>query len=113
HIRLIFVHLIKLFIEANSQAAPHWRGEIAGFHFEIVERYAPSMRQRIVMDELWRAAYEQSMQVYDGERQLLVAGLGVHSPFGLDDLISDRIDIFDLLRRLQPRSSSSALMTER
>ncbi len=66
HIRLVFLDLIKLFVEAGSEAPPHWRGEIVPFHSEIVGRYAPSMRQRIDVDELWRSAREQSLLAYEG-----------------------------------------------
>src|SRR2546428_5722022 len=53
HIRLLFLHLIKLVVETISEAAPHWRREIVAFHSEIIARYASSMRQRIDADELW------------------------------------------------------------
>src|SRR2546421_1622423 len=47
YLRLIFLHLIKLSVEETSEAAPHWRGEIIAFHSEMMDRYTPSMRQRI------------------------------------------------------------------
>jgi hypothetical protein len=59
HIRLIFVHLLKIVVAPESDTARHWRGEIVAFHSEMVGRYAPSMRQRIDIDELWRSAREQ------------------------------------------------------
>jgi hypothetical protein len=100
-IRLIFLHLIKLVVETESQAAPHWRSEIFAFHSEIVGRYAPSMRHRIDIEALWRSAREQSMLGYNGTHHHLVAGLPERSPFALDDLLAERIDIVGLVERLR------------
>lgn len=88
HIRLMFVHFIKLVVEADSESARRWRSEIVAIHFEIIGRYAPSMRQRIDIDEIWRSAHDQSMLGYEGAQQALVAGLPVRAPFALDDLIA-------------------------
>ena len=101
HIRLVFLHLIKLVVESGSEAAPHWRGEIIAFHSEIIGRYAPSMSQRIDVDELWRSAREQSLLAYEGAQQHLVAGLSEESAFSLDDLLAERIDSSGLVGRLR------------
>jgi hypothetical protein len=101
HLRLIFLHLMKLIAEAGSQAAHHWRGEIVGFHSEMVRRYSPSMRQRIDLDRLWRSAREQSMLAYAGAQEQAIAELPVQCPFGFDDLIAERIDGAILLQRLR------------
>lgn len=101
YLRLIFLHLIKLAMEADSQDASHWRSEIVGFHSEMIGRYAPSMRQRIDLDEIWRSAREQSMLAYDGTQQQRVADLCTKCPFSMDDFIAVRIDSFALLDRLR------------
>jgi len=100
HLRLIFLHLIKLAVETDAQAARHWRSEIVGFHSEMIAHYSPSMRQRINLDEIWRSAREQSMLAYEGAQQHLVAQLSMQCPFSLDDLIAEHIDSFALLERL-------------
>jgi len=100
HLQLIFAHLIKLFVEPEADAARHWRSEIYGFHSEIRRRYAPSMRQRIDLDDLWRSAREQSILAYEGAQRESVSGLAARCQFNLDDLISDRIDFSTLLDRL-------------
>lgn len=102
YVRLIFLHLIKLVVEAGAQAAPHWRSEIVGFHTDMIGRYAPSMRQRIDLDEIWRSAREQSMLAYEGAQQQIVAELSMRCPFSLDDLIAERIDGLALVQRLRP-----------
>jgi hypothetical protein len=106
HIRLIFLHLVKLVVEEGPEAAPHWRGEILAFHSEMIERYAPSMRQRIDIDAIWRSAREQSMLAYEGPQQHLVTGLPVRCPFTLDDLLAERIDSFGLVDRLRQANFS-------
>jgi hypothetical protein len=104
-IRLIFVHVIKLVVEADADTARHWRGEIVAFHSAIIGRYAPSMRQRIDLDELWRSAREQSMLAYEGAQQQVVAGLAAKPPFSLDELIAEKIETFELVKRLQVASA--------
>jgi hypothetical protein len=100
-IRLIFVHLIKLVAEPNAGAVRHWRGKIVSFHSEVKERYAPSMRQRIDVDVLWRSAREQSLLAREGAEQSRVAGLATSSPFTLDDLLHEAIDSVALVERLR------------
>ena len=104
--RLIFVHLIKLFVEPNSDAARHWRSEVFAFHSDMRRRYAPSMGQRIDMNELWRSAREQSLLGYDGTENQLVAGLPTQSPFNLDDLLGERIDSPGMVERLRQTAAS-------
>jgi hypothetical protein len=106
YIRQIFLHVMKLLVEPDSQAARHWRGEIAGFHSDMIRRYAPSMRQRIDLDEIWRSAREQSTLTYDGAQQQIVVALPVECPFNLNDLIAERIDGFALLERLRAAAIS-------
>jgi hypothetical protein len=103
HIRLIFVHLLKIVGASESDTARHWRGEIVAFHSETVGRYAPSMRQRIDIDELWRSAREQLLlDSEDTQEQLVVRLPGKKAPFALDELLAERIDGFELVKRLRP-----------
>ena len=99
-IRLIFLHLMKLFAEADSEAARHWRGEILAFHSEMLDRYAPSMCQRIDIDEIWSSARRQSMLAYEGSQERLLATLPADSPFALEDLLPERLDVSSLVQRV-------------
>jgi hypothetical protein len=101
YLRLILLHLMKLVAEAGSQAAHHWRGEIVGFHSDMIRRYSPSMRQRIDLDQLWLSAREQLMLAYDGAQEQAVADLPTECPISLDDLIAERIDSVALLESLR------------
>ena len=98
HIRLICLHLIKLVIEEGSEAVPHWQGEILAFHAEMIERYAPSMRQRIDLNAVWRSACEQSMLVYEKAQS---GALPANCPFTLDDLLGEHVDVVALVERLR------------
>jgi hypothetical protein len=104
HMRLIFVRLIKLRVEPDAETTRHWRGEIIAFHSEMRRRYSPSMRQRIDIDGIWRSAREQSMLAYEGGQQHLVTDLSLESPFSLDDLLAERMDVFGLVGGLRTRS---------
>jgi hypothetical protein len=105
YIRLIFVHFIKLVAEVNSHSAGHWRGEISAFQFQMKRRYAPSMRQRIDFDDIWRSAREQLLLAYDGEQHQCVVDLSSRSPFELDELLAERIDVVRLAERLRHPNS--------
>jgi hypothetical protein len=101
-IRPILAYLIKLSVEPDSDAAPHWHEEIAVFTGELVDRYAPSMRQRIDIDELWRRARRQVLLAHHGmPRQQAFANLPIHSPFALEDLVTEPIDSFALVEGLR------------
>ena len=101
YLELILVHLIRLLVEPDAPSVRHWRSEIAAFHSNARRRYSPSMRERIDVNALWRSAREQSMLAYEGPQQQLVAGLSTESPFTLDELLADKIDVLGLADRLR------------
>jgi Domain of unknown function DUF29 len=101
YLELIFVHLIRLTVEPESISVHHWRGEIVAFHANARRRYAPSMRQRMDVNALWRSAREQSLLAYEGEQHEHVTRLSIDPPFGLDDLLAEKIDIVGLANRLR------------
>ena len=57
--RQILIHLIKLHLLPENDAANHWRGEIVTFHDDLQDRLDPSMRVRIDLDDLWRRSVRQ------------------------------------------------------
>ena len=101
HVRLIFVHLIKLFAEAGLGRRAPLAERSLRVSFGDAATLRASMRQRIDMDELWRSAREQSLLGYDGTENQLVAGLPTQSPFNLDDLLGERIDSPGMVERLR------------
>lgn len=92
-IRRILFHLMKLAVEPEAEAARRWRAEIAGFCAEMRRRYAPSMRQRIDLDGLWRSALEQLALTHEGTPLAeAVARLPRTAAIGLDDLLAAPFD---------------------
>ena len=97
-LRQALVHLLKLHAWPGSTAAAHWRSEVIGFRADMRDRFAPSMRQRISLDEIYRVALEQLQAVTDdsGEPRPVLA----ICPFVLDDLFSLNIDVQILIQKL-------------
>jgi len=105
-IRQVLLHLIKLAVEVDATAVRHWRGEIVAFHSEIRRRYAPSMRQRIDLEDLWQSAREQLWLSYEREHQQAVLRLPERCPYRLESVLAERIDsdalVADLRRAAVP-----------
>src|SRR3954454_25004022 len=71
YLRLLLVHLLTVHGWPESAAAGHWRGEVVSFQADAAQRYAPSMRQRIDVEALYRVAREQvQASRYDGRDAL-------------------------------------------
>ncbi len=85
---LMLVHLLKVQGWPASAAGNHWRGEIVAFQQNAARRFAPSMRQRIDLGQLYRDAIEQlEAEEYDGR------GPGpwpASCPFTLDRLLREK-----------------------
>lgn len=98
-LRQFFLHIIKLALEDSSEAAAHWRGEILGFHSELMTHYAPSMRQRVDVQNIWKLARRQSMLTYERENRFQPT-VPDRCPFSLDELLAEDIDPSVLVQRL-------------
>jgi hypothetical protein len=59
YLRQILAHLLKLHGWPGLAACRHWRSEIVAFQTDARQRYAPSMRQRIDVSELYARAVLQ------------------------------------------------------
>ena len=64
------LHQIKVRAWHNSSEVPHWRAEAIGFRDDASRSYAPSMRQRIDMDRLYRQALRRLPEAIDDVRPL-------------------------------------------
>ena len=58
-LRQAMLHLLKLHAWPDSPAAAHWREEAATFLADAEDRFAPSMRHRIDLEELYAKALRQ------------------------------------------------------
>lgn len=54
------VHLLKLHARPEDKAAGHWREEAGTFLDDAEQRFSPSMRQRIDLDELYGKAVRRA-----------------------------------------------------
>ncbi len=99
-LRLILLHLVKLAAEGNATSAAHWRGEIAAFSAEAMDRYARSMIAKIDVGALWREVRER-VELDPSLVELDATRLPAACPFELDDLLSARRDADGLAVRLR------------
>jgi hypothetical protein len=88
HLRLMLLHLLKLASWPDNSAVRQWREEVAGFQAEAVQRFAPSMRQRIDLDRLHPLALKQLQAADYGHRPSARPGT---CPFTLDQLLNDDV----------------------
>jgi hypothetical protein len=92
-------HLLKLHLRPDSASAAHWRAETAAFLAGARRSFAPSMRQRIDLTELWRdTLYQIRAEAEDGAADALPE----YCPWPMDVLISERPDLRDLLALIAP-----------
>ena len=85
-LRLTIVHLMKIRGWPGSSAIAHWRSEIVGFQAEAADRFAPSMRQKIDLDAIYRVALTQVQQDTYGRKK--PRALPPSCPFTLDQLLT-------------------------
>ncbi len=87
YLRLMLVHLLKVHYWPESASAGHCQGEIVSFQADAAQRFAPSMRQKIDLQRLYRIAREQvAAASYDGRAPLLSPET---CPFTLDQLLTE------------------------
>lgn len=97
-LRQALAHALKLQGWPSSRAASHWRGEISGFLSDARRNFTPSMRQRIDLDKLYVDALQEMRDRSDDTGQPLP--LTQACPFTLDDLLSGRFSVVELVAKL-------------
>ena len=91
-LRQALLHLLKIQAWPSSLAVPHWRGEVSGFLADFRKRFAPSMRQRLGLEDIYAEALDQVRNEAGsgGDR------LPETCPCSLDDLLTPRPMIAEL-----------------
>jgi hypothetical protein len=84
YLELIIVHLLKIQAWPGSDAINHWQAEIVSFQSNAVRRFAPSMRQRISLADLYSAAVKYVTRLTGGQGAELRS---TERPFTLDQLL--------------------------
>jgi hypothetical protein len=82
------VHLLKLHAAPGDQAAGHWREEAGTFLDDAEQRFSPSMRQRVDLDELYAKALRRAQAATDGSAPQPFPDA---CPFTLDALLSGNV----------------------
>jgi hypothetical protein len=86
-LRQAIVHLLKVAAWPDSRACTHWRAEAVGFLADAADRYAPSMRQRIDLEKIYKRAHQQVSALIVDDRG--PADLSHANPFSLDALLAE------------------------
>ena len=92
-LRHAMVHLLKAAAWPDAQPREHWRSEVVGFLIDAKRRFAPSMAQRIsVEDEYADALAQVRATTMDGRPP---GPLPSQCPFTLDALLSADRDVLE------------------
>ncbi len=99
-LRLILVHLMKVQGWPENLSVEHWRDEIALFQQEAVQRFAPSMRQRIDLARIFERAQRQlAHAAYDG---CPAPAWPTVCPFSLDQLLNTPLPTLEAMLTERP-----------
>jgi hypothetical protein len=85
-LRQALIHMLKAEAWPLSREVSHWQSEARRFRADAVDRYAPSMRQRIDLDRIYRQAQRVMPDAIDGQEPLPVPDV---CPVTLDELLSE------------------------
>ena len=80
-------HMAKAEAWPSSRDVPHWRAEARRFRIEAAARFAPSMRQRLELEKIYRRALRIIPETIDGQPPLPL--LVATCPMTLDELLSE------------------------
>jgi Domain of unknown function DUF29 len=90
YLRQILVHLLKLHGWPDLEPEQHWRAEIAAVQSDAARRFAPSMRRRIDLADIYDQAKRQiGLTRYGGKAALTPPTI---CPVTLDELLSARVE---------------------
>jgi hypothetical protein len=69
-LRQALIHMLKAEGWPLARDAPAWRADAINFRAQAADRFAPSMRQRISLERLYRQALRAVPETNDGELPL-------------------------------------------
>ena len=98
-LRQAMLHMLKLYVWPDSPAASHWRSEVRTFLVDAEDRFTPSMRQRIDLDELYaKGLYLMHEEMNSSSR---ARPLPETCPFTLNELLGAQPDVSALVTKLE------------
>ncbi len=115
-IRLILSHLVLAAADPDAAATRHWAAEVENFHADLMQRYTPSMRQRIDIGQLWTRALkvagaklEERHAEADASAIRRGAILATYScPFSVDDICNEAFAFRAAVQRLADRLAAAS-----
>jgi Domain of unknown function DUF29 len=85
-LRQALTHMLQAEAWPLSREVPHWQSEARGFRADAADRCAPSMRQRLDLDRIYRRALHVMPDTIDGLAPLPVPD---QCPITLDELLAE------------------------
>jgi hypothetical protein len=85
-LRQALIHMLKAEGWPLSRDVPGWRADAIDFRTQARDRFAPSMRQKIDMERIYRQALQAIPETIDGQPPL---PLPKSCPITLDELLSE------------------------
>jgi hypothetical protein len=85
-LRQALIHMLKAEAWPLARDAPTWRADAVRFRADAADRFAPSMRQRIDLDRIYRQALRALPDTMDGQAPLPVPDV---CPVTLDELLEE------------------------
>ena len=79
-------HLLKAMGWLDAQDVPNWQADARRFAIDAVDRFTPSMRQRLDMARIYRRALRTLPDSMDGKSPL---ALPAGCPWSLDELLAE------------------------
>ena len=93
-------HILKGFCDPGSLSAGPWAIETGNFLQDARKDFRNSMRQKIELDEVWRAAFERASRELSTYRRRIPPGIPQECPFTLDEILAKPFDYESAVRRL-------------
>lgn len=84
-LRQALVHMLKAQAWPEARDAPNWEADAIGFRTDAAARYAPSMRQKLDLDRIYRSALRALPRANDG---MPPGAVPPACPFTLDELLA-------------------------
>jgi hypothetical protein len=88
------VHLLKVALRPDSDAVPHWRGEVRAFLANARRAFSASMRQKIDLPDL----YAEALEIAEAPAR----STPPDCPFVVEELLAAHPDVDALIAKLRP-----------
>jgi|SRR6185312_1451446 len=85
-LRQALIHMLKAEAWPDCRDAPVWRADVINFRSQAVDRFAPSMRQRLDLARIYQQARRAIPTTMDG---IAPRPLSEVCPVSLDELLAD------------------------